>query len=287
MGSPVSWQATEWAWRQQVSGGAKLVLVALAERADRYGVTWSGHRDLAAMTGMSPRALVDNLRRLEEDGLVARFRRARGNGSRTSDWTVLAPLDLDRGQMDDHPDDERPGDVFGCARRGLSADSARADPAGPKVQKRGGPEPTVEPSVERVVSASAREVVWAHYQAVVPNAERQRFDPQRKAIVDFALGIRTVEECCEAIDGLMRSDYHVGNQYLDVKYALRGGGSKPSPDATITRMIGIARQQVNGSGNGKTANGERLYFGGRRWAELSSAEQYSARQMINMGRDPV
>ena len=240
-------QARDWAWEQPVKGGLKLVLLALAERSDIFGVTYIGQATAAAMTGLSPRAVSENMAKLEQDGIIARFRRARGNGSRTSDWIVLAPLDVDRGRMEDHPADGRPEPVIETARR-PHADSAHDESAGPKVQKRGGPEPTEEPTGERErVGVSARtdfEAVWAHYQLTRPNGTQCKLDPARGRIIVEALKVRSVGECCLAIDGLFKSEYHVLNGYNGIKYALRGGGRSPEAEDTIDRMGKIARGEL-------------------------------------------
>lgn len=252
----MTWQASEWAWAQDVTGGTKLVLLALAERADRFGVTFVGQKHAGEMTGLSPRAVVDNLKRLEEAGLIARFRRTRSNGSRTSDWTVLAPA-ADRGPMADYPDEGLAPHEAVMLARSLTADSAGDDSAGPNLQKRGGPEPTVEPTVGNGSARDARGVdpvgaVWEHYRRVFPR-KRGKLDATNRRIITTALEVAEVEECCRAIDGLAKSEYHVGGGFTGIEYALRGGGRNPVPASTIDRMIAM----VDGPGSRGKVSGHK------------------------------
>lgn len=69
--------------------------------------------------------------------------------------------------------------------------------------------------------------VWAHYQHVIPGASRQKLDSTKRTIISNALKVRSVEECCEAIDGLAASPHHNGQndrreKYLGIRYALKG-----------------------------------------------------------------
>ena len=144
--------AKDWAWAQNVRGGEKLLLIALAERADRYGVTFIGRAAAVLMTGLSAASVTSNMNKLREKKLVATFDRRRANGSRTSDWTVLAPQQ-NRGRMEDYPLEDIPVEVLLAARSSqvsLPNDSLRKDSVGGQVKKLGGPEPTEEPTdVER------------------------------------------------------------------------------------------------------------------------------------------
>lgn len=144
------------------------------------------------------------------------------------------------------------------------------------------PEPSFKPSKEPSERESARGRVWAHYQEVIPNGRRYRLDAARRRVIDAALELASVQECCEAITGLSRSDYHREHGYLDVSYALRGGGRNPRPDATILRMRAIAQGEV-GAGNGRGRLQRATYSAGRTWDELTPGEQAVARDNAAMG----
>ncbi len=74
---------------QGISPTDTLVLVALGNFADEDWRCWPSKNTLALMTKLSPRALTMALKRLEEDGYVAREARTRENGSSTSNRYTL------------------------------------------------------------------------------------------------------------------------------------------------------------------------------------------------------
>lgn len=68
----------------------KFLLVALADFADEEDGCFPAQERLATMIGVQRQAVSRNLGALEESGLIARSRRSRSDGSRTSDRFVLA-----------------------------------------------------------------------------------------------------------------------------------------------------------------------------------------------------
>lgn len=74
-----------WAWSTDAKGADKLLLLAIADRADDDGVCWLGQKNLGAKCGVTDRAIRAGLGRLETAGLIEREHRQRENGSRTSD----------------------------------------------------------------------------------------------------------------------------------------------------------------------------------------------------------
>lgn len=58
------------AWEMDLPLGQKMVLMALADRSNVEGLCWPGQASLSRMCSMSERALRDNLKRLEEAGLL-------------------------------------------------------------------------------------------------------------------------------------------------------------------------------------------------------------------------
>jgi hypothetical protein len=118
----VSNEATSWAVRQDPGGsGPKLLLMILANHAGKDGVTYVG-RELLAEECCSKRlaTVTENFARLEARGFLTRLERRRDNGSRTSDWTILGPNAVDRGEMID-AGAERPESIVAIARRGTQA----------------------------------------------------------------------------------------------------------------------------------------------------------------------
>lgn len=92
----MSAQAVTWAYKQNISPPtAKFVLVTLADAANGEGYCWPGQQRLMQLTGMSERALRDQIKTLETLGYIHRERRTRSNGSRTSDgYWLLGFADL-------------------------------------------------------------------------------------------------------------------------------------------------------------------------------------------------
>jgi hypothetical protein len=87
---------------------------------------------------------------------------------------------------------------------------------------------------------SPEKQVWDHYQATVAGANRREFDSARRTCVRRALKVRTVEQCCEAINQLAASPFHNGQneggtKYLDIQYAL--GKKSESADARIDKWL--------------------------------------------------
>lgn|SRR5262249_3877083 len=75
----MSFQATNWAFRQQVGKpSAKLVLVALAEHADADGKCWPSLRSIAARTELSRDTVVRAIRLLKSKGFIRVVHRHNG-----------------------------------------------------------------------------------------------------------------------------------------------------------------------------------------------------------------
>ena len=95
-----------WARGKASSFGAQAVLSLLADRANEHGITWVGQATLARDAVCSETHVRRSLAVLEQQGLVARVRRHGHRGYRTSDFTVLAPLAIDREGMLDVEDQD-------------------------------------------------------------------------------------------------------------------------------------------------------------------------------------
>jgi DNA-binding transcriptional ArsR family regulator len=75
--------------------GTRMVALALADRVGDEYVCWPSIEDLARRTGLKPRMVKYHLRYLEEEGVIARQERRRGNGSQQSNlWVWLWKLEL-------------------------------------------------------------------------------------------------------------------------------------------------------------------------------------------------
>jgi hypothetical protein len=215
----MSVEAIAWALAQPLKGTPKLLLIGLANHATKeMDHARPSVKTLSTYASVTPRNVQKGLRDLEAQGWIEKtgVYPVKGRSDRS---VSIYRIILERGVASDAPPSQRgvAGDIDGVSLA------------------------TPEPSIETVHSerAPARQV-WDHYQAVIPNGARFTLSPARRAIIDKALEVRNVEECCEAITGLSKSDHHLVGGYLDIRYALRGGKTA-DPEGTIDRM----RQQAS------------------------------------------
>lgn len=85
----MSIKALNWAFEQKVPTIPKFVLVVLADYADEKHSCFPSQEHIADITGIGKSTLVRAIQTLEKEGLVTRERRARSNGSRTSNRYFL------------------------------------------------------------------------------------------------------------------------------------------------------------------------------------------------------
>lgn len=81
----MSVEALSWAFQQDVTPAAKkLVLLALANRADENGCCYPGYKKLAAQCTLSRASVITHIKALEADGLLVKTSQQRDNGTDTS-----------------------------------------------------------------------------------------------------------------------------------------------------------------------------------------------------------
>jgi len=85
----MSVRAMAWAWRQQLSGPEKLVLMALADHADEDGICWPGNAHIARKCNLSQRSVQRHIKNLIDNGYMTAHRRYRETGGQTSNRYVL------------------------------------------------------------------------------------------------------------------------------------------------------------------------------------------------------
>lgn len=163
------------------NSGKKLLLAALGNEADKAGVTFVGQVALAEACSCTRETVSRNMGELERDGFIARVQRRRANGSRTSDYTILAPGWKNRGQMRMASLDEAPAAVHMLTVPGgggtSHADSSRDAQTEDHVRISRGPDP-VEDKGASPQGGSARTSTRPRDQLL-----REASDPVRKAIV--------------------------------------------------------------------------------------------------------
>ena len=87
--------ARDWAWEQDLPPVTKIVLLALAERADDSGACWPSLNAIAKHCHISRPTVCSHLDKLETAGLLQRERRIRENGSQRSNRYQLALVNPD------------------------------------------------------------------------------------------------------------------------------------------------------------------------------------------------
>ena len=108
----MSLQATNWALKQDVSPPtAKFVLTVLAHHAGPSGIAWPGQELIARECSVDVKTVQRHQAALVEQGFIAKVRRLRSHGSRTSDWIILGP-EGDRSPMTDPDPDAFPSEVI-------------------------------------------------------------------------------------------------------------------------------------------------------------------------------
>ena len=85
----MSVRAMAWAWRQQLSGPEKLVLMALADHADEDGICWPGNAHIARKCNLSQRSVQRHVKNLIDNGYMTSNRRFRDTGGQTSNRYAL------------------------------------------------------------------------------------------------------------------------------------------------------------------------------------------------------
>ena len=96
----MSLNTLSWAWEQELPPTQKLILISLADHANQDGECWSSIKRLAKFTGLSRAAVKNNIRKLEETGLVKREARTRENSKHNTSNKYF--LVKDRGQEVTH-----------------------------------------------------------------------------------------------------------------------------------------------------------------------------------------
>ena len=204
----MSLEAMTWAWRQPVRGTQKLVLLALADHADAAWEAWPAIKSLAERCGVTPRAVRDAIRALEDGKLVVRTDRFRDNGSRGSNLYVLGT----GSQLPEAPGSELPEDEGG---RGSQLPEGRGSEL-PDLNPHG------EPAGEKKEADASKEVdpiedVWTTYVEVM-EPRRRELDPESRRIIRDALKVADVAELKRAIVGNKASSFHQGANDRGKKY---------------------------------------------------------------------
>ncbi|KQT17710.1 hypothetical protein ASG40_16955 [Methylobacterium sp. Leaf399] len=81
--------ALKWTKRQRVRATCRVVLTALADRADKHGRCWPSQATLAEETGLAVRTVRLVLAELQVANVITRTRRGNGSGGRASDLIAL------------------------------------------------------------------------------------------------------------------------------------------------------------------------------------------------------
>lgn len=269
----MSWQATSWAARQTAgNSGRKALLLLIANATSPDGVTYIGRKTLADECECRPETVSANLGALEAAGLISRHQRRRRNGSRATDFIVLAPNWEDRGEMRDGDHDELPEAVADDASRGHSGKSSPEVFRGGQVRNPGSPPEKVTETVnaenagasERV-SADVRRVFDQWVIATKRSAAKTKITPDRQRRIKVALKSHGVEDCLAAVTNIGQDSWAMGHNdrgrpFNDIDHALgdaerieRWRDWKPPVPATANGNVHPIRQS-----NGKPSHDQLL-----------------------------
>jgi hypothetical protein len=234
----MSSDAVSWAYEQDVPKDRKFVLVAIADHANPSGVCFPGHARLAAMCNCDPSTITRAMRHLEGANLIARIQRRRSNGSRTSDWVVLAPHrpSEQRLPMREPAEQEHyPEDVLALfASPGTLQDESpcTVQAGSPCIQGRvtlhgGGDQNPKEPESKQTSSVSSPvELVYREWIAATErDGSRTPLTDARRTVIRKALASHGLEDCLIAVrniglDTWARGANDRGKRYDDIKHAL-------------------------------------------------------------------
>lgn len=181
----MSSRATSWAWGQDVPAIPKLVLLSLADHADREANScFPSRKTIAAECGIGASTVTKAIHLLEEKGLLERVERHRENGSRTSnEYSLKVGTPCSDVAGPPAPTEQAP-----CSER--APHNQLSEPI----------TPSSPPDEVEIVFEHWRRVM-AHPQAIL--------DDSRRRVIEKALKIATADECKRAISGCSRSDFHM------------------------------------------------------------------------------
>lgn len=135
-----SWDALAWASRQTTGGpGPKAVLLSIAKRVDESWSCYPGQDTLAEETEQSVRTVRDQLKRLEELGLIRRESRGKPGGGRTSDRYFLQV----EGKPADPAGKGKPADPAGQTGNGLPVQTGKLLPGNSQGEQPGLEQPDI------------------------------------------------------------------------------------------------------------------------------------------------
>ncbi len=264
----MSWQATSWAARQTAgNSGRKALLLLIANAASPDGTTYIGRKTLAVECECRPETVSANIAALENAGLLARHQRRRRNGSRATDFIVLAPRWEDRGEMRDADPDELPEAVAEDACRGQGAKSSPEVFRGGQVRNSGSPPETVTETVkgENVgagerAGADVRRVFDRWVQATRRNPSKTKFTADRQRRIKVALKSHGLDDCLAAVTNIGQDPWAAGHNkrsrpFNDIDHALGDAGRierwrdwmppVPSAPSGNVHPIGAARKPTH------------------------------------------
>jgi hypothetical protein len=228
----MSYDATTWAWRADVRGTKKIVLLYLADLADEDGLCFPGSVRMTERCGVGRSAGVDALKQLEKDGFIRRENRYRLNGSQRSNCYALRLSGNPDGQVGgvQNPDGRGSGQPDPLTHQEVPGGKNSAD-----AEQEAAPS---EPALDEPLD------VWRHYvQAMKPR--RESLDDQERRLIRDALKVATLGEVKRAIDGCASSTWHMGQNdkrkaYNKLSQIIRGRRGKETTRERIDFFIELA-----------------------------------------------
>lgn len=242
----MSLDAIMWVWdsKEPASPTDRAVLLALARHADMDGRRiWPSVQRIVRMTGLSKRTVQDARRRLLEAGHIEEV----GHGPKGTVHYLITGMQESAEAASDAA--AQSGESRAGVQESARDDASAAPESSGKVR---GQQKENPPS-------SPRDTVWAHYVSVMA-PRRTQLDPEGGRIIDEALRVATVDECCGAIDGCAASPFHMGEndrrkKYNGLSHILRGrkaGGAAPPRTTRETIDFFLDRAPSHGGSSSAT-----------------------------------
>jgi hypothetical protein len=218
----MSLKVTTLVWEHsEQKGNDLIVLLGIAEIANDNGVAWPGRQRLAQKARMSVRGVQGVTERLVAAGeLTIHERRGRRNTNiYRVETEALAAKPLRVVAEDEN--------VQSVVKNVQSAEENMQNPP-VKHAVATAPEPSVEPQglepqSTKEKKAEDERVVFEKWLALCDRDQYtvrlRELSPSRRRLIARALKEATVDECCEALEGLFASSWHKSKGYHDLSHA--------------------------------------------------------------------
>ncbi len=209
-------EAMRWAWGLPIKSGCKLVLLALADAANKdTGICWPGYNELSKKCSLDKATVLQHVSELCALGVISKKHTHDQRGYRRNNTYTVHFFKDDEGAVDESQScknqvGEIQTGVFPIGENpSLSCNLPPSRVVNPNGNIINHHITNKEPSPENIVFD-----YWK-VQLKHPNA---KFDSKRKSKIAVALKQYTVDDLCLAIDGCSKSPFHLGQNDRHTRY---------------------------------------------------------------------